>query len=746
MGTSVLDPNNYVPDPSDDQPLSSRWNGQGPMLAADGKIGALQSALSASTSPASGGQQTYPYSSSGGLSMAARPVRPFDDNSAQDFAQTLQGRIRSPDQLNSAAAERRGALEQLMKANSGPDNTLPWTQNYLHGVASAPYFASGDMATSFGIKDASDNLVNSNVQTNQKNVQNALAKLKFLQGEDKSASDSEDKALTAGARVLATQARGATGAGALAAQLGIIKTKDGLYQAGEDGVHLIVPAGQNYTHLVEMATRSADQMMNSPQFQFSGTAEERLALRSKIIDDNLAKMAMAVRSVNGGGQNPAGAELPAVPGQSAPAAAPAAAPGAFNNDLLHQAQIQMESGGNPNAVSKKGAIGVGQIMPDTGPEAAALAGVQWDPQKFKTDPAYQMQLSRAYQDEQTKKFGNPIFGLAAYNMGPTAFQNWLKSGGEVSKLPAETRDYVGKVMLKYSLMNQQGQGQAATPEQAAAAPAAQPVSAPATPAAAPAAPAKSVLPVDGQLPDIDMSIFGQGPQQKPGAQFLTKSQLTRGTENEKVLAKNNENLMKEWTNMGVAGQEEEQQLSTVRSLLQNGYTPGADALARQKLGNWLAAAGMDNKLTDHAMQSGEIQSILQRVVNDRARKENGVLTNEDISRFAATYPKITDQKEAAQFTLDHITELAQRNQLRAQLAGQILRSDPNLDLQTAWKKYSQNVLGPAVVMINGNPITRNRYIADTVAANPNADPNEARQWAAQHWLMRAAQQTKRTGR
>ncbi len=83
--------------------------------------------------------------------------------------------------------------------------------------------------------------------------------------------------------------------------------------------------------------------------------------------------------------------------------------------------IQSESAGDQSAVSPKGATGAAQIMPTTGPEAAALAGVPWDENRFKTDKAYNVALGQAYLNKQIEDFkGDPAKALAAYNAGPGA--------------------------------------------------------------------------------------------------------------------------------------------------------------------------------------------------------------------------------------------------------------------------------------------------------------------------------------
>ena len=128
---------------------------------------------------------------------------------------------------------------------------------------------------------------------------------------------------------------------------------------------------------------------------------------------------------------------------------------------LFSAIIWQESGGNQYGkdgtplVSPKGAVGVAQVTEDTGPEAARLAGVPWDRDKWLNDPRYNAQ---AYFGAQMKKYdNNPVLAVAAYNAGPGKVDGWIKQigdprTGEVSNaqfaaaIPYdETRNYVAKV-------------------------------------------------------------------------------------------------------------------------------------------------------------------------------------------------------------------------------------------------------------------------------------------------------------
>ncbi len=111
---------------------------------------------------------------------------------------------------------------------------------------------------------------------------------------------------------------------------------------------------------------------------------------------------------------------------------------------------QFDSAGNV-ITSSKGAIGIAQVMPATGPEAAKLAGLPWDAERFKKDPEYNKSLGRAYFDKQLSTFGDERLALAAYNAGPGAVARAIRlaerSGGDpLTYLPEETQKYVPAIM------------------------------------------------------------------------------------------------------------------------------------------------------------------------------------------------------------------------------------------------------------------------------------------------------------
>lgn len=116
-------------------------------------------------------------------------------------------------------------------------------------------------------------------------------------------------------------------------------------------------------------------------------------------------------------------------------------------DAFFAAQEQAESGGNPFAVSPKGARGPMQIMPDT----AAAPGFGMAPLPPNATPEQNRAFGQEYMRRITEQVGgDPRLGLAAYNWGIGNVQRLQQQGATPEQIlaasPPETQAYVAKIL------------------------------------------------------------------------------------------------------------------------------------------------------------------------------------------------------------------------------------------------------------------------------------------------------------
>lgn len=139
---------------------------------------------------------------------------------------------------------------------------------------------------------------------------------------------------------------------------------------------------------------------------------------------------------------------------------------ALNYDLdplLIAAIIRVETNYSTGKESKKGALGLMQIMPDTADwviQKAGFSNVSEDTLRHRADVS--IQIGSWYLSSLHRQFdGNTTVVVAAYNAGPGNVSKWLNNGTwdgtkeSVSNIPyGETRHYVQRVFYYYNKYKQ----------------------------------------------------------------------------------------------------------------------------------------------------------------------------------------------------------------------------------------------------------------------------------------------------
>ncbi|MDK2807248.1 lytic transglycosylase domain-containing protein [Thermoanaerobacterium thermosaccharolyticum] len=123
------------------------------------------------------------------------------------------------------------------------------------------------------------------------------------------------------------------------------------------------------------------------------------------------------------------------------------------------AMIKAESNFNPDIVSSKGAIGLMQVIPETGIWVANYIGIENFNVNMLYNPDYNINIGTWYLKYLLKQFNNNItLAVAAYNGGSGNVSNWLKdkryseNGSNLKKVPfSETDKYIKKVTKYYKI-------------------------------------------------------------------------------------------------------------------------------------------------------------------------------------------------------------------------------------------------------------------------------------------------------
>jgi len=125
--------------------------------------------------------------------------------------------------------------------------------------------------------------------------------------------------------------------------------------------------------------------------------------------------------------------------------------------FLVLAIIRTESDFELDKVSKKGAVGLMQIMPDTATWIADQAGFAGVSREALASPEINIQLGTWYLSFLLDMFeGNRVMAIAAYNAGPGKVNSWIANqqwDGTLDNLQhipyGETRHYVQRVLYFY---------------------------------------------------------------------------------------------------------------------------------------------------------------------------------------------------------------------------------------------------------------------------------------------------------
>jgi Transglycosylase SLT domain len=325
-----------------------------------------------------------------------------------------------------------------------------------------------------------------------------------------------------------------------------------------------------------------------------------------------------------------------------------------------EAVALVESNNKPTAVSPKGARSTMGVMPAT----ADMPGYGVKPSNGTLEDDARM--GRDYRAALQKKFGEQS-GLAAYNMGPKAFDDWQKAGGQWSKLPAETRDYIGKVNLAREghgiYGGNAGRAAEASPQGAAA-----PV------ATSPAAVARPGVPA-GAIQT------GENP-------VTAQKQAEVGMANKTVLEKDIPAIQKAADQAGVMRDQIKQQ----RDAIANGAATGRWADVITSAAQFGAAFGWEDA-DKIATESGKFNNAVRKQVFANLALQNGVQTEGDANRMREALTQLKDSPKLTGFLLAAADATAKRDQDKAAFFNTMAQKirDGEIqgnyaDIDQAWRK------------------------------------------------------------
>jgi soluble lytic murein transglycosylase len=138
--------------------------------------------------------------------------------------------------------------------------------------------------------------------------------------------------------------------------------------------------------------------------------------------------------------------------------------------LLAYGVMRQESNFDPDAVSPAHAVGLMQLLPETGRTVAVSLGMPYDDARLVV-PGFNIALGMHYLHDLGDKFhGQVPLVVASYNAGEDTIARWVgRAPGMdmdvfVERIPfAETRAYVARVMAHYAHYAYLKRGEAGVP-------------------------------------------------------------------------------------------------------------------------------------------------------------------------------------------------------------------------------------------------------------------------------------------
>lgn len=131
----------------------------------------------------------------------------------------------------------------------------------------------------------------------------------------------------------------------------------------------------------------------------------------------------------------------------------------FPDPMILHAVVRQESAFDVEAISRAGARGLMQLMPQTALRVAKQLKVPYSRKRLTRDPTYNLRLGQAYLAQMLDEYdGSLILAFAAYNAGPVRVERWLQRYGDpgpniyaaidwAESIPfTETRNYVQRVL------------------------------------------------------------------------------------------------------------------------------------------------------------------------------------------------------------------------------------------------------------------------------------------------------------